>query len=198
MQDAAPSQPPGPPQPEPLYEKAPARTFKEAILVSLQDYHQVLMRSFSGRASRSEYWFFMLFTLIAGVLGAILELLVFGYVRGIIGLILVVPAMAVGFRRLHDTGRPGWWVGGLYVLAFLVEILFARTEQCNARYFTTSYDRSDLSQVADALARQTSAMADCYPIIMVSGLLLLVFFVYLIVLLVFLCKKGDPGPNQFG
>jgi uncharacterized membrane protein YhaH (DUF805 family) len=194
MHDAVPPQPARSTAPEPLYEKAPARTFKEAILISLQDYQQILMRSFSGRASRSEYWFFMLFTVIAGSLGAILELLIFGYVRGIIGLILVIPGMAVGFRRLHDTGRPGWWIGGLYVLGFLVEILSARTEQCNSKYLMSSNGLSDIARITNNLTGQAS----CAPIEMVFGLLLLVSFGYYIVLLVFLCKKGDPGPNQFG
>ncbi|MFN4119731.1 DUF805 domain-containing protein [Acidovorax sp.] len=60
---------------------------------------------FSGRASRSEFWWFFLFQvivlIIASVLGDIVNLLV--------SLALLLPALAVGARRLHDIGRSGWW-----------------------------------------------------------------------------------------
>lgn len=60
---------------------------------------------FSGRATRSEFWWFFLFQVIvlviASVLGDIVNLLV--------SLALLLPALAVGARRLHDVGRSGWW-----------------------------------------------------------------------------------------
>lgn len=60
---------------------------------------------FSGRASRSEFWWFFLFQIVAVVIAAMLSETAYGIV--VLGLLL--PALAVGTRRLHDVGRTGWW-----------------------------------------------------------------------------------------
>jgi uncharacterized membrane protein YhaH (DUF805 family) len=65
---------------------------------------------FRGRASRSEYWWF---TLAATILasGALFwdRMLGTTVVGALIILPLVIPILAVTVRRLHDTGRSGWW-----------------------------------------------------------------------------------------
>ena len=79
--------------------------------------------TFKGRARRSEYWFIQLFLIITNVAVAAIDLaLMNGDVDrfiangggGIVGLVwilvTIVPALAVLFRRLHDTGKTGWWV----------------------------------------------------------------------------------------
>lgn len=81
---------------------------------------------FSGRASRQEFWMFVLFNLlfamawalVAGLLTGLLgdsfnqeSRLIFMYkLIAIYYAVTTVPAMAVGVRRLHDTGRSGWWM----------------------------------------------------------------------------------------
>lgn len=82
---------------------------------------------FQGRASRSEYWFFWLATFIVGFLC--------GFIDGMIGitalailwnLAVLIPSVAVGVRRLHDTGRSAWnllwllfpFVGGIVLIVF--------------------------------------------------------------------------------
>lgn len=70
---------------------------------------------FSGRASRSEYWYFWLFNVI-------IELVIsFSHVAALslIMLFLVVPLLAVSARRLHDTNHSGWWM-----LCPIVNIVF--------------------------------------------------------------------------
>lgn len=96
---------------------------------------------FQGRASRSEYWYFVLFYFIIEmicrvidawflnpvVLGATVEQsFKGGLLSGIVGLALFIPSMAVGVRRLHDIGRSGWWllVGLIPILGALVLIYF--------------------------------------------------------------------------
>jgi len=61
--------------------------------------------TFSGRASRSEFWWFILFVSLALMVGAVLG--VFG---AIIILPLLLPAISAEVRRLHDIDRSGWWV----------------------------------------------------------------------------------------
>lgn len=61
--------------------------------------------TFGGRASRSEFWWFFLFQiLVILVLTALSQTL--GYAAN---LLLILPSLAVGARRLHDIGRTGWW-----------------------------------------------------------------------------------------
>lgn len=93
---------------------------------------------FKGRARRKEYWFFALFEFITlilvSIVGGALD-----YVLGLSGVLssalvtivtlgLILPAIAVSFRRLHDIGKSGWWflitlipcLGGIIFLVFML------------------------------------------------------------------------------
>jgi len=59
--------------------------------------------TFSGRASRAEYWWFILFTTLLAVIGSLLHPKLYDFVT----LTFLVPTLAVGWRRMHDIGRPG-------------------------------------------------------------------------------------------
>ena len=67
---------------------------------------------FTGRAHREEYWMFFLFNILISFGLGFVEGIVGG--PGVLGMIyslaILVPAIAVGIRRLHDTGRSGWWL----------------------------------------------------------------------------------------
>jgi uncharacterized membrane protein YhaH (DUF805 family) len=91
---------------------------------------------FDGRARRKEYWFFFLFTIIVSVILAIIDNLTgtynskvgIGLLGGLYALGTLLPGIGVTIRRLHDTGRTGWWiliafvpiVGGIILLIFMV------------------------------------------------------------------------------
>jgi uncharacterized membrane protein YhaH (DUF805 family) len=87
--------------------------------------------TFNGRASRSEFWWWVgawiLFALLSGMLMAI-DLTLGSIVYYGVGLLVLIPYLAVLVRRLHDTGRSGWWfwivlipiVGAIVLLIFLV------------------------------------------------------------------------------
>ncbi|HTJ92008.1 MAG TPA: DUF805 domain-containing protein [Pararobbsia sp.] len=67
---------------------------------------------FEGRARRKEYWMFILINLVATVLLTLIDLAIV-HVRllsGIYSLAVLIPSIAVGVRRLHDTDRTGWWM----------------------------------------------------------------------------------------
>ena len=65
---------------------------------------------FSGRARRSEYWYFLSFYVLSLVVAAVIDSVTGVPVLVFIALLaLIVPALAVNTRRLHDTGRSGWW-----------------------------------------------------------------------------------------
>ena len=77
---------------------------------------------FEGRARRAEFWTFALVNLIV----TIVLNLISGIVGGIYGLAVLVPSLAVGARRLHDTGRSGWWqlIGLVPLIGIIVLIVF--------------------------------------------------------------------------
>jgi uncharacterized membrane protein YhaH (DUF805 family) len=95
---------------------------------------------FSGRARRSEYWWFYLASALASIVAAIIDAVIgVSIFQWLLLLAVIVPTLAVGARRLHDTDRSGWW-----------------------------------------------------------QLIALVPLVGVIVLIVFFCTDGQPGPNQYG
>lgn len=89
--------------------------------------------TFQGRASRAEFWWFMLFcfciSAVLGILAVITNLSVFNFINGVFELAILVPVLAVSWRRLHDTGRAGgWWfinlipaVGAIIFIIFCVQ-----------------------------------------------------------------------------
>lgn len=77
-------------------------TFGKSISTCLAKY-----ADFKGRASRPEYWWFYLFTLLLSWGSLIIDSS--EIVSGIINLVFLLPALAAGTRRLHDTNRSGWW-----------------------------------------------------------------------------------------
>ena len=71
---------------------------------------------FSGRASRSEFWWFELFLLIGSIVTMIIDIMMLGYtfeddgpIQIIFAVVTFLPVIAVGARRLHDINRSGWW-----------------------------------------------------------------------------------------
>lgn len=89
---------------------------------------------FDGRAQRQEFWYFMLFYLLIYIALSVVDQVTgtfnmqtgTGLFSGIYTLAMLVPSLAVGARRLHDTGRSGWWqlLSLIPVLGVLVLIFF--------------------------------------------------------------------------
>ena len=70
---------------------------------------------FSGRAVRSEYWFWVLFTIIGGLATGSLDYAFFpdatgSPLNGVFELVTFLPSLGMSVRRLHDIDRTGWWV----------------------------------------------------------------------------------------
>jgi uncharacterized membrane protein YhaH (DUF805 family) len=98
-------------------------SFMEAVKSVLTNYV-----GFSGRARRSEYWFFVLFFVLAVIVASVIGGLIrFGLLGLLVELALLLPYLAVTIRRLHDTGRSGWWIliGLIPLVGAIVLIVFA-------------------------------------------------------------------------
>ncbi|MER7461493.1 DUF805 domain-containing protein [Streptomyces sp. NPDC097981] len=84
---------------------------------------------FSGRARRQEYWMFFLFNLAATIIVAVVDSALGTYplLYAIYALGVLLPGIAVGVRRLHDTGKSGWWmfialvplIGGIWLIVLM-------------------------------------------------------------------------------
>ena len=103
------------------------------------DWYRVVLSKYadsSGRSRRAEYWYFVLVNLIINIglaiMDPMLDLMIapnLGLLGLIYGLAVLIPSIAVLVRRLHDTGRSGWWwlliflplVGAIILIVFLAE-----------------------------------------------------------------------------
>ena len=144
--------------------------FTEATKTCLKKYFQM-----SGRASRSEYWWFLLAIVIATVIAALMDLMLFdasknidgsGPIEGIVGLVLIIPNFTASIRRLHDTNRSGW-----YLLAPLAGLMFA--------IFVGKMIGPTLGQGGPIIV----------GIIMILSFLLPIWWQ---------TRPSDPNPNKFG
>jgi uncharacterized membrane protein YhaH (DUF805 family) len=102
-------------------------------------YFEVLKKYavFTGRARRKEYWYFVLFNIIACIILGVIDRVTgsfsrevgMGLLGGIYSLAVLIPGIAVCVRRLHDTDRSAWWllialipiIGAIVLLIFMVQ-----------------------------------------------------------------------------
>jgi len=161
--------------------------------------------NFTGRASRAEFWWFFLFMFVvwmvayfvligsligaganqaapsAGLAGAIGGV---GILLVLFWLAMLIPSIAVQVRRLHDTDRSGWWIGGFYLLYGLyIVLMFGSLGSIMA------------SQAAGTSPDPQQVFGGTFIVSMILGM---VMFVYMIALIVFYCLAGTRGPNRYG
>jgi len=143
--------------------------FGEAIRTCFSKY-----ATFNGRAPRSEYWYFVLFGVIAGVVGNLINIAAgVPIASALIELVLLLPGIAVLVRRLHDVDRTGWWA--LFPIPVLIGIVML-------------------------LGLLHAVGAERFPavVLLVGMVVWIVTVVVSIVLLVWACTRGTRGPNRFG
>ena len=115
-------------------------TFTDAIKTCFSKY-----ADFNGRASRSEYWYFFLFTILATIalsmIGRPMHLMMLSTV---FSLATLLPSLAVGARRLHDTNRSGWMllIGLIPLVGWIVLIVFLVQEPKEPNQYGAAPDAS--------------------------------------------------------
>ena len=139
MMGGTPPPPPPPAAPGPMttstsaeYEQAYAGPgdhptgFQDSVRTVFKKY-----ATFTGRARRPEYWWFVLFNFIGNFVLSIIDAMVFGSgdtgpLSGLFSLAILIPSIAVGARRLHDIGRSGWWllIGLIPLLGWIILIIW--------------------------------------------------------------------------
>ena len=98
-------------------------SFSEAVRSGFEHYVK-----FDGRASRPAYWWWVLFAVLVSIAANIIDFALIGpgVISGLVGLALLLPNLSVSIRRLHDTGRTGWWIliGLLPLIGWIVLLIF--------------------------------------------------------------------------
>lgn len=146
--------------------------FVKAVKTCFQKY-----ATFSGRASRSEFWYFVLF----GLLLAQFRAMLFVYnspitlLVDLISLVMFIPNLAVGVRRLHDLNRSGWWYFPTFFW-LMVTLAFPH------------FKVEELSEdPVEFIAIQSSIL-----------LFILLGAFYSLILFIYFYRKGTVGDNRFG
>lgn len=150
--------------------------------------------TFTGRARRSEYWYWYLFSVIVSIpLSIILEIIpedawILAFIVGLVALgwsfFNMIATLAVSVRRLHDTGRSGWWYGASMIGSFVWTMLVVAEIVVFAVYMIDG--------------TSASMMGALIPFLVVLLVTYIPLLAYSIVLLVWLCQDSTPGPNKYG
>ena len=112
--------------------------------------------TFSGRACRSEFWYWVLFTTIVSIVLAFVDISMFptnefGPIGGIFSLAVLIPGLTVTVRRLHDINKSGWWI--LIILIPLLGVLvLLYWEVLKGTEGTNDYGDNPLEALALAIA----------------------------------------------
>lgn len=94
-------------------------TFTQSIAACFGKY-----ATFAGRAARSEFWWFYLFYVLLAWAGSVVNGVGGGAATGLIHLVFLLPILAAMARRLHDTGRSGWWLLLIPTIIGLIPLIF--------------------------------------------------------------------------
>lgn len=152
--------------------------------------------TFSGRARRPEYWWFFLFIILGSMVTGIFDGVLFGVstptepatqvLSPIFSLATFLPVLAAGWRRMHDTGRPGWYllIPLLTSLAMMLAMFFG------------IFGFAELEKAgADEEALRTAAGGLGMAGILVMGIVQLVLTILIIW---WLTRPSQAGANQYG
>ncbi len=143
--------------------------------------------NFGGRAQRSEFWWFTLFSLISQ---AILNIII-PFVGWIYGLALLLPSLAVTVRRLHDTGRSAWWllIYAVIILGWIIGFIVL------VIWIGAAWTGAAWTGIEDP---ETDGWKALVPILVFFFIWGLVSFVWAIILLILCALPGTIGPNRYG
>lgn len=127
---------------------------------------------FTGRSRRSEYWWTMALVYLLNII-----------LTPFLGVFLSIATIPLTFRRLHDTGRSGWWwgVGAIMQVAFIVSLVYDA--------FMVGIHANDRHDYEDGWA---------FTLFAKYSIWLVVIVIYKIVLLVFMCLDSDMFENEYG
>lgn len=162
--------------------------FVDAVTTCLRNYV-----GFSGRAARPEYWWFALFVFVGVFVASLIDSVIFSPEPGdtsplasLFQLAVLLPLLAAGWRRIQDTGKPGWYI----LLPLVLSLLFVGGMLLGVFGFGMM-ERGGVEPEAleaPAVALGVGGMA-------VAGIVQLVVAILMIW---WLTRPGDQGANRYG
>ena len=169
-------------------------TLKEAVRTCFSKYV-----TFSGRASRSEYWYFVLFVILGSIACSILDTIFFGSamvetgpgefsastssngpINAIFSLATLLPSLSAGWRRMHDTGRSGFFL--LYPLIVMIGIF-------TFVGFLSGFPTLMAGDFSGIIGGTSSVILFIAVIVLIISPLLVLWW---------LTRPSQPGTNTFG
>lgn len=145
----------------------PSLGFSEAINKAASN-----ILKFEGRSRRSEYWWTMVIVYLVSII-----------LTPFAGFVLSLLTVPLTFRRLHDTGRSGWWWGGCAILQGIVIALFA-------------YDMIMVYLNADNMHGYGDDII--WAFLLKYSVFTVLIVIYKIVLIVLYCIDSEPNDNIYG
>ncbi len=138
--------------------------------------------NFKGRARRSEYWWFVLFTVIVNFVLSMLP----SIVGNLFSVAIFIPSLAVLIRRLHDTGKSGWFSLIIYLPLFIFIGFFVYVF---SKVGLENLKNPDPEIIKNAIGSNS---------LMFLGLFGILFLIAAIYMLVLLCTDSQSGENEYG
>ena len=165
--------------------------FATAVRTCLSKYF-----SFSGRASRSEYWWFLLFVVLGSIVFTLLDGVLFGAdasagnSQGTLAplwqLAMFIPLLSAGWRRLQDGGRPGWYI--------LLPMLVSLVSIVGLFFGIFTFGVIEQNAADPEMLRGPAAVLGLSGIFVVA----IVQLVLTILMLWWLTRPSEPGANAYG
>ena len=143
--------------------------------------------SFSGRARRSEFWYFFLLNFLVGIVLSLIP--VVSFLSAIWTLVILIPFLAVTVRRFHDIGKSGWY--------YLVPIIPALAYMGYLVYYVLKVIKETGDSFNDVNAITQHIMDNPSGIITIVALFLLSLITW-IIWIVWMAKDSEPGENKWG
>lgn len=128
------------------------------------------LTNFEGRATRSEFWWFWAAIAVPAIILNVIFVSFIPFVGWLIGLAATVLTLSAAVRRLHDSGRPGMWMVPFFAVTTLITLLAL-------------------------IALFSGAWALAFLVGYLGGFIQLIVG---LVVLFFLVRRGDAGPNRYG
>ena len=149
---------------------------------------------FTGRARRSEYWWFILFTFILSSAFAFLGSFhpLFVYAGMVCSLLLFIPQLSALTRRLHDTSRSGWWV---LLLGLAMLVTYGAMAYVCYPFFTELMGEGDNMMMAKIMADAFMDSPVAATVMMGGSLLVLLLWVLTLIFSIF---DSTWGENKYG
>ena len=190
------------PQYQPRVAARPMMGFIQAVKTCLSKYINV-----KGRARRSEYWWYILFVVLVTLLASFLFPILLGWIgKGIdmntfmvymvllilLTIVLMIPAYAAMTRRLHDSGRSGWWVAAQLLCTLVYSASYTIIMLPCLEKLSTVHDPMAMSAILTSAMQQSPVAATLMSVCGFGS------FILGIITFIFTLLDSKWGTNKYG